>query len=44
MTNKKMKFITMCKDCKTKYIKNIYLFNYCPICKGNNLKKINMEI
>ena len=31
---------TKCLNCKTVYNKEIFLFDYCPICKGKNLKEV----
>jgi len=31
---------TKCLSCETIYDKNIFLFDYCPNCKGKNLKEI----
>ena len=31
---------TLCLSCKTKYNKNRFLFDYCPVCKGTNLKEV----
>jgi hypothetical protein len=31
---------TLCLSCETVYNKNIFLFDYCPICKGKNLKQV----
>jgi len=36
-----MEYKTECLNCNTRYIKNKFLFDYCPNCKGNNLKEIN---
>ena len=34
---------TLCLNCKTKYKKELFLFDYCPICKGKNLKSIKCK-
>ena len=34
---------TICLNCKTKFNKELFLFSYCPICKGNNLKSLIEE-
>jgi Zn finger protein HypA/HybF involved in hydrogenase expression len=39
----KEQYKTKCLSCKAKYIKEIWLFNYCPICKGKNLKELNKK-
>jgi len=31
---------TKCLACKTIFDKNIFLFDYCPICKSKNLKEV----
>jgi len=36
----KTKKRTLCLSCKTKYDKERFLFDYCPICKGKNLKEV----
>ena len=30
---------TICLNCKAKYKKELFLFDYCPNCKGKNLKE-----
>jgi transposase-like protein len=35
-----VEYNTECLSCKTKYTKEIFLFDYCPICKGKNLRVI----
>ena len=40
LLNKMEKYKTKCLNCETKYIKEIYLFDFCPNCKGKNLIKI----
>lgn len=35
-----VEYKTKCLSCGTKYIKEIFLFDYCPICKGKKLKVI----
>jgi len=37
----KESYNTLCISCKTKYAKERWLFDYCPICKGKNLKDIS---
>ena len=32
-----MEFKTKCVSCETRYKKEIWLFDYCPNCKGRNL-------
>jgi len=32
---------TKCLDCKTEYTKELFLFDYCPNCKGKNLKSLS---
>ncbi len=31
---------TICMNCGTKYAKERFLFDYCPICKSRNLKEL----
>ena len=31
---------TYCESCETTYDKNRWLFDYCPVCKGNRLKEV----
>jgi len=34
---------TYCESCKTLYDKNIFLFDYCPVCKGKRLKAVTAK-
>jgi len=37
-------FKTKCLNCKTKFDKELFLFDYCPVCKGTNLKEIREDL
>jgi len=33
---------TFCPNCESKFIKEKFLFSFCPVCQGNNLKEIGV--
>ena len=38
--NRTEEFKTICPNCDTQFIKEKFLFDFCPVCKGSNLKEI----
>jgi len=34
---------TKCLNCESEFNKNIFLFDFCPVCKGINLKNIETK-
>lgn len=39
---KTTEYKTICPSCKSKFIKNRWLFDYCPVCKSKNLLEVEI--